>query len=121
MCTFAHVRVRNSGMLFALFHYEAFRFMDRYVDLPISDLQTAELISIVVRECGCGCATSDGTVTYTNSDCFAVRILCDRRFVLGVVFARTLRQQLEDGEWCREAVEGPAAPAKASHSDRNAR
>jgi hypothetical protein len=75
--------------------------MNEYVELPIGAAEAAELIDIVVRQCGCGCVASDWTLRTGAADCTAGRTLRDRRFVLGIVFARTLRHQLEDEEWRR--------------------
>jgi hypothetical protein len=70
-----------------------------YLELPTTAVETAELVSIVVRQCGCGCTSSDSDLTAGGPNCSAVRALRHRRFVLGVLFARTLRRQLERQEW----------------------
>lgn len=73
--------------------------MDEIVELPASAEETAELASIVVRQCGCGCSIVDGTVSIATANCSAARALRDRRFVLGLIFARKLRRQLVIQEW----------------------
>ena len=83
--------------------------MEQYVDLPTTRAETAELLAIVVRECGCGCTARGGQLTGFDTDCSAVRTLRDRRFVLGLLFARTLRRQLELQEWRRPRPEARRA------------
>jgi hypothetical protein len=75
---------------------------NEYVDLPATAAETSELLEIIVRECGCGCTSVNGDLTSTRPTCGAVRLVRDRRFVLGILFARTLRAQLRDEEWRRE-------------------
>jgi len=73
--------------------------MDQYVELPTSGAEAAELIDIVVRQCGCGCAVSEWTLSTGGANCSAGRMLQDRRFILGMLFARRLRHQLEFQEY----------------------
>jgi hypothetical protein len=75
---------------------------DEYVDLPATAAETSELLEIIVRECGCGCTSVNGDLTSATPTCGAVRMVRDQRFVLGMLFARTLRAQLWDEEWRRE-------------------
>jgi hypothetical protein len=60
-----------------------------------------ELVSILVGECGCGCSLRDSELVSPTSDCAAMRGLRDRRFILGMLFARRLRRQLEAEERTR--------------------
>jgi hypothetical protein len=68
--------------------------VDEYVELPTTDEDAAALLDILVRACGCGCCTVDGELVSSIANCSAVAMLRDRRFVLGLLFARSLRQQL---------------------------
>ena len=79
--------------------------MEEYLEsaAPVHDV--AELIAILVRDCGCGCAAVEASLISSEAGCTAVGMLLDRPFVLGVLFARTLRERLEDEEWCRPITE----------------
>ena len=57
-----------------------------------------ELTGILVRECGCGCSSRGGKLVGAMPGCFARRALDDRRFLVGVLFGRHLRRQLEAEE-----------------------
>jgi hypothetical protein len=63
--------------------------------------EMGELVGILVRDCGCGCAYTEGELSSPSSTCGAVRALRNRRYVLGLLFARRLRRQLEAEEWSR--------------------
>ena len=63
--------------------------------------EMTELAGILVRECGCGCAYRDSELVSAARDCAATRALHDRRFVLGMLFGRRLREQLEAEERTR--------------------
>ena len=73
-----------------------------------------ELVSILVGECGCGCSLRDSELVSPTPDCAAMRGLRDRRFILGMLFARRLRRQLglrkARAHRCRP---GPAAGSPA--------
>jgi hypothetical protein len=75
--------------------------MDAEIELMGTPEELGELVSIVVRDCGCGCSFYDGELVSPTSDCGAMRALRDRRYVLGMLFARRLRGQLEAEEWTR--------------------
>ena len=60
-----------------------------------------ELVSILVGGCGCGCSLRDSELVSPTPDCAAMRGLRDRRFILGMLFARRLRRQLEAEERTR--------------------
>jgi hypothetical protein len=60
-----------------------------------------ELVDVLVRDCGCGCSLRDRELVSPTQDCAAMRALRDRRFILGMLFARRLRRQLEAEERIR--------------------
>jgi hypothetical protein len=60
-----------------------------------------EMVGVLVRDCGCGCSLRDGEFISPMLDCAAMRGLRDRRFILGMLFARRLRPQLEAEEGTR--------------------
>jgi hypothetical protein len=63
--------------------------------------ELAELVEVLVRGCGCGCVFRAGELVSPTPRCAAVRALRERRFVVGMLFARRLRRQLEAEEWVR--------------------
>jgi hypothetical protein len=73
--------------------------MEEQLELLASASDMRELAHILVRDCGCGCSYTEGEFVSSTPDCFAVRALRDRRFILGVLFARGLRRQLEIEEF----------------------
>jgi hypothetical protein len=59
------------------------------------------LMDVLVNNCACGCAHSGGELINQSAHCAALRALRDRRFVLGMLFARHLRHQLQAQELTR--------------------
>jgi hypothetical protein len=75
--------------------------VDEFMELVGSRADVDQLGAVLVRGCGCGCTYRERELVSRNPDCGAVRGLRDRRFVLGLLFARSLRPQLESEEWLR--------------------
>jgi hypothetical protein len=75
--------------------------VDEFMELVGSRADVDQLGEVLVRGCGCGCTYRERELVSRNPDCGAVRGLRDRRFVLGLLFARSLRPQLESEEWLR--------------------
>ncbi len=75
--------------------------MDGELKLVGTPDELAELVGILVRECGCGCSFRDCELVSAMPDCAAMRGLRDQRFILGMLFARRLRAQLEAEERTR--------------------
>jgi hypothetical protein len=75
--------------------------VDEFMELVGSRADVDQLGEVLVRGCGCGCTYREGDLASRNPDCGAVCGLRDRRFVLGLLFARLLRPQLESEEWLR--------------------
>jgi hypothetical protein len=75
--------------------------MDAEVEQIGTPDEMTELVGILVRECGCGCAYRDRELVDASGDCAATRALGDRRFVLGMLFGRRLRRRLEAEERTR--------------------
>ena len=76
--------------------------LDEFMELLGTRDEVDQLGEVLVRGCGCGCTYRERELVSRNPDCWAVRGLRDRRFVLGLLFARRLRPQLESEEWLRE-------------------
>ena len=73
--------------------------VEEQLELLATASEMGELANILVRDCGCGCSYTEGEFVASTPTCVAVRALRDRRFVLGVLFARGLRRQLEAEEF----------------------
>ena len=73
--------------------------VEEQLELLATADELRELARILVRDCGCGCTYSENEFVSPTPECAAVRALRDRRFVLGVLFARGLRRQLEAEEF----------------------
>ena len=56
--------------------------------------EARELMGVLVRNCGCGCSYDGRAVVGPSPGCAALRALRERRFILGMLFARSLRRQL---------------------------
>jgi hypothetical protein len=78
--------------------------LDEELELLGTAEELRELMDVLVRDCGCGCIHYERELISASPDCAAVRALRDRRFVLGVLFARRLRPQLEAEELFSEAA-----------------
>ena len=73
---------------------------DEYLELLGSPEDTHALLQSLVHACGCGCSFENNDVWATSAEsCAAVRALRDRRFVLGLLFARHLREEFIMQEW----------------------
>ncbi len=72
--------------------------IDEFIELLTTRDELDELADVLVRACGCGCTYQDCELVSTNPQCAALRGLRDRRFVVGLLFARRLRPQLEAEE-----------------------
>jgi hypothetical protein len=77
------------------------RLLNEELELAGTPDEQDELVRLLVRDCGCGCSYEDGELVNATPGCAAVRMLRDRRFVFGALFARRLRRQLEAEEWTR--------------------
>jgi hypothetical protein len=73
--------------------------VEEHLELLATADEVNELTRILVQTCGCGCSFAKGEFVSATPECTAVRALRDRRFVLGVLFARGLRRQLEAEEF----------------------
>jgi hypothetical protein len=80
------------------------------IDLMGTAEEMDELLEVLVRDCGCGCTHADRELVSPGAECAAVRALSDRRFVLGMLFARRLRHQLQAEEWTRSRLPARARP-----------
>ena len=77
--------------------------MEELLEVRATSTEMGELAHILVRDCGCGCSYTEGEFVSATPTCAAVRALRDRRFILGVLFARGLRHQLETEEFAADA------------------
>ena len=57
--------------------------VDEFMELLGTRDEVDQLGEVLVRGCGCGCTYRERELVSRNPDCWAVRGLRDRRFVLG--------------------------------------
>ena len=91
---------------------EVYEPVEEYLELPTTPAETAQLLSIAVGQCGCGCTVRDFALSTGSANCTVMQMLRDRRFVVGILFARTLRDQLQREEWRRERAQTSVAGAR---------
>jgi hypothetical protein len=78
---------------------EAGGMLEEALELQATRAETEEMVGILVGTCGCGCSYGEGDLVSANPDCAAVAALRDRRYVLGLLFARRLRDRLRAEEF----------------------
>jgi hypothetical protein len=92
-------------------------------DEELQALGTAEdifaLMSVLVNNCTCGCTYTGHALISRSADYAARRALRDRRFVLGMLFARHLRDQLQAQELTRTSRRTRSEPRSASKAAGN--
>jgi hypothetical protein len=72
--------------------------LEEALELLATRVEADDLLRVLVGACGCGCVYTAGDLVSANADCSAVAALRDRRFVLGLLFARRLRERLKAEE-----------------------
>jgi hypothetical protein len=75
--------------------------VDEQLELLGTPGEMRELMDVLVRNCGCGCSYDGGDLVSPTAGCAALRAQRERRFILGMLFARRLRCQLETEERTR--------------------
>jgi hypothetical protein len=72
--------------------------LDEMIDWPGSRDELRTLLPLLVQNCGCGCSFDDDNFVSASPTCTAVAVLRDRRFLSGLVFARSLAARLQAEE-----------------------